>query len=149
MRWSEIDKMNCSVAKSLSILGESWTLMIIRSSFLNCKRFDEFQKELNVTRHLLADRLNKLVENKILVKKPYQTNPVRNEYHLTRKGEALFPIIMSLTHWGDSWMSEQQSPPLKLIHTRCQQRTQPQLVCDQCGDDLNARNTIASTVTYN
>lgn len=146
MRWTEIDQIHCSVAKSLSILGESWTLLIIRCCFLNHKRFEDFQKELGVTRHLLAARLKNLVRQNILEKKCYQTKPSRYEYYLTEKGRALFPVILALMSWGDEWLYEDDTPPLQLMHTRCRETTTPKMVCEKCDSVLNERNTLGMGV---
>lgn len=143
MRWTEINQIDCSVARSLAVLGESWTLLIIRCCFLNHKRFDDFQRELKITRHVLAQRLKMLVIEEILEKRVYQTKPSRFEYFLTDKGQALFPVIVSLMSWGDEWLYEDVEPPLQLLHTRCKQTCSPKMICRVCEGSLNERNTLA------
>ena len=79
MRWDDIDKQVCSVARALSVVGERWTMLIIRDAFLGTRRFDQFQANLGITRHRLSERLGKLVDHGVLVKVPYQDRPVRHE----------------------------------------------------------------------
>ena len=88
MKWNEVDQQVCSVARALSIVGERWTLLLVRDAFKGTRRFDDFQRTLGVTRHRLAERLQKLVDEGVLTRIPYQDRPVRYEYRLTRKGLA-------------------------------------------------------------
>lgn len=136
MKWDDIDQQVCSVARSLSVVGERWTLLIVRDAFKGARRFEEFQRSLGVTRHRLVERLNKLVDEGVLTKVPYSERPVRYEYRLTRKGLALYPILVSLSHWGDVWMDDGAGPPLRYWHSRCGQQFHPMLACDQCGDTI-------------
>jgi DNA-binding HxlR family transcriptional regulator len=136
MRWDDIDKQVCSVARSLSIVGERWTMLIIRDAFLGTRRFDQFQSNLGITRHRLSERLGKLVDQGVLVKVPYHDRPVRYEYRLTRKGLGLYPVLMSLARWGDDWMDKGQGAPLEYVHQKCGQLIRPQLTCSECGDQL-------------
>src|SRR6266511_5373666 len=92
---------NCSIARALELVGERWTLLIIRDAFLGLRRFDQFQRSLGVARNVLTDRLNRLVEEGILRRVPYQERPVRFEYRLTDKGRELWPVMMTLMQWGD------------------------------------------------
>ena len=103
--------MPCSVARTLSIIGDRWTLLVLRDAFLRTRRFEDFQRQLGVTRHLLADRLRKLVAAGILEKVRYQEKPTRYEYRLTEKGLELHPVIVSMLRWGDRWMADEHGPP--------------------------------------
>src|SRR5690554_8139920 len=96
MKWDDLDKQPCSLARALSVVGDQWTLVILRDCFLGVRRFDDLEKRLGITRHVLADRLKKLVEHGVLYKTPYQQKPVREEYRLTEKGLALHPVVMAL-----------------------------------------------------
>ena len=129
MRWDDIDKQVCSVARALSIVGERWTMLIIRDAFLGTRRFDQFQSNLGITRHRLSERLTKLVEQGVLVKVPYQERPLRYEYRLTRKGLGLYPVLMSLARWGDEWMDHGEGVPLEYVHLKCGKKTRPVLTC--------------------
>jgi len=136
MRWNDIDKQVCSVARSLSIVGERWTLLILRDAFFGTRRFDEFQSNLGITRHRLSERLGKLVEQGVLRKVQYHDRPVRYEYRLTRKGLALYPVLMSLARVGDDWMAGDDGVPLEYVHQTCGQKTRPVLACSECGEAL-------------
>ncbi|MFT6052031.1 MAG: DNA-binding HxlR family transcriptional regulator [Halioglobus sp.] len=136
MRWDEIDKQVCSVARTLSVVGERWTLLILRDAFFGTRRFDQFQHHLGITRHRLAERLGKLVEHGVLVKVPYNDRPVRYEYRLTRKGLGLYPVLMSLTRWGDEWMDGGEGVPLEYVHSPCESTMVPVLACSECGEAL-------------
>ena len=96
MKWQEVGETPCSMARSLAILGDRWTLLILRNCFLGMRRFDEFQASLGVTRQVLADRLSRLVEAGALKKVPYQERPPRYEYRLTEMGHDLHPVLLAL-----------------------------------------------------
>lgn len=140
MRWDEIGGVPCSIARTLSVIGDRWTLLVLRDAFLRVRRFEDFQRRLGVTRHLLADRLRKLVDAGILEKARYQEKPARYEYRLTEKGRDLYPVILALLGWGDRWMAGEAGPPLTLVHKACGHRMQPALACPQCGETINPRD---------
>jgi DNA-binding HxlR family transcriptional regulator len=144
MRWQEIGETSCSIARCLSVVGDRWTLLILREAFLGTRRFEDFQRHLGVTRHRLADRLRRLVENDVLDRVPYQYRPQRFEYRLTDKGRDLYPVIVALMRWGDRWMTGQEGPPVELVHRSCGHAMTPELMCPECGealhlDDVQAR----------
>jgi DNA-binding HxlR family transcriptional regulator len=136
MRWEDIDQQTCSVARALAIVGERWTLLILRDAFLGVRRFDQFQHSLGITRHRLSERLGKLVQQGVMVKVPYHQRPLRHEYRLTRMGLGLYPVLMSLARWGDEWLDRGEGPPLEYTHQRCGVKTQPVLACSECGETL-------------
>jgi DNA-binding HxlR family transcriptional regulator len=142
MKWDNIQEFPCSVARALSIVGDRWTLLILRDSFMGTKRFDKFQKQIGLSRHRLTDRLNKLVEYEILRKVPYQEKPVRYEYKLTRKGVELYPVLMTLAKWGDKWMDGGDGPPMEYFHTQCQHKMSINLCCSECGEVINPKEVI-------
>ena len=143
MRWDDIDKQVCSVARALSIVGERWTMLIIRDAFLGIRRFDQFQSNLGITRHRLSERLGKLVEQGVLVKMLYHDRPERYEYRLTPKGLDLYPVLMSLARWGDEWMDKDKGAPLEYTHQKCGKRTRPMLTCSECGEQLRPEEVIS------
>ena len=108
----------CSIAASLEIVGDRWTILILRDSFRGLRRFDEFRRDLDIPRAVLADRLRRLVEHGVLVKRAYQERPVRYEYRLTKMGMELSPILVALMQWGDRWTIE-GGPPTRLVHEPC------------------------------
>jgi len=143
MKWDDIDQQACSVARALSVLGERWTLLIIRDAFRGTRRFDDFQRSLGVTRHRLSERLGKLVDEGVLTRVAYMERPTRYEYRLTRKGLALYPVLMTLSQWGDDWMDDGNGPPQRYRHSLCGKQTRAVLSCDECGDPLRPEEVSA------
>jgi DNA-binding HxlR family transcriptional regulator len=143
MRKTSFAHMNCSVAQSLEIIGEWWTLLILRDSFLGIRRFDDFVKRLGISRNVLADRLDKLVDADILTRHPYDEARGRYDYLLTEKGRALWPVIVTLRQWGDEWIRGAGNEPLLLEHRHHGHTTTAQLTCDVCGERLDARSVRA------
>jgi len=127
------------MARTVSVIGDRWTLLILRDCFLRVRRFEEFQQRLGITRPILASRLKKLVDEFVLVKVPYQQRPVRYEYRLTQKGLNLYPIVMSIVHWGDIYMAGKKGRPLLHTHDSCGRDFDPVLVCSECGEPLVAK----------
>ncbi|MGE6407349.1 transcriptional regulator (plasmid) [Psychrobacter sp. Choline-02u-13] len=140
MRWDELDKQPCSVARTLAVIGDRWTLMILRDCFLDVRRFDIFEQRLGITRHVLSDRLRKLVEYDVLKKVAYQQQPLREEYRLTERGLDLHPIVLALVSWGDKHMADERGAPLLHRHKECGQIMHPVTVCPECHEPINARD---------
>ena len=144
MRWSEIGVQRCSVARTLSVIGERWTMLVLREAFLRTRRFDDFQRRTGAPRPILADRLRMLVEHDILERRPYGNHPARFEYRLTEKGLDLYPVVVSLLTWGDRWMPDDtDTPPVQLRHKSCGHLTHPELACPECGAWVGARDMSA------
>jgi len=139
MRWADVGDLTCSVARTLSVVGDRWTLLILRDAFLGVRRFEDFQA-VGLTRHRLADRLKRLVEAGVMDRVRYQDRPPRFEYRLTEKGRDLYPIIVSMTRWGDRWMAGDDGPPIELEHRRCGHIVTPVLVCPRCAEPVTARD---------
>ena len=127
------DEQLCSIAASLQLIGDRWSLLILRDAFRGVRRFDELAADLGIARNLLADRLQKLVDHGILVKQPYQQRPVRYEYRLSAKGVDLSPALVALMRWGDKHVIE-QSPPVVLVHDRCGTPLEQTLMCPHCAE---------------
>jgi len=136
MRWNEIDQQACSVARALAVVGDRWSLLILRDAFFGNRRFEEFHRSTGISRHRLSDRLSKLVETGVFSREPYQERPQRFEYRLTRKGLALYPVMMSLSQWGNDWCDDGKGSPIEYLHRRCGQKTQATLCCSECGERL-------------
>lgn len=151
MKWEEIGHQPCSIARTLSILGDRWTMLILRNAFMGMRRFDDFQQNLGVTRHVLSERLKRLVEHGILAKAPYFDRQERFEYRLTDKGLELYPILLSMSKWADKWMDEGQGAPIQYVHKSCEKPFQPVLVCSECGEEVHARQVkpIFTQTYYN
>lgn len=149
MKWDDIGQQPCSIARTLSVLGDRWTMLIIRNAFMGLRRFDDFQENLGVTRHVLAERLKRLVEHEILYKVAYAERSDRFEYRLTEKGLQLYPILLSMTKWADQWMDEGLGAPVEYHHKTCGKTFQPILVCSECGEPIQAKSIKAVfTETY-
>ncbi len=129
--------MNCSVAQCLEVVGEWWSLLILRDAFLGIRRFDDFQARLGISRNVLNQRLCRLVEHGVLERVPYQEHPPRHEYRLTDKGRDLWLVVAALRQWGDKWAAP-DGPPLDVIHTACGHVTDAVPTCSQCGEPLEA-----------
>jgi DNA-binding HxlR family transcriptional regulator len=143
MRWESVSEMNCSVARTLAVVGERWTMLILREAFLGRHRFDEFQEGTGIARNILSSRLRDLVGNGILARTRIDGESRRIEYRLTKKGVDLYPVLISLMRWGDTWLSDESGPPMTLIHRKCGANTSPEMVCSHCGDELGAREVVA------
>src|ERR1700722_8611094 len=134
MRCDELGDERCSIARTVSVIGDRWTLLILRDCFLRVRRFEEFEARMGITRHILADRLRKLVAEGVLKKVPYHESPARYEYRLTQKGLDLYPVLMSIVHWGDTYAAGRAGRPLLLQHMACGHQFDPVLTCSECGE---------------
>jgi DNA-binding HxlR family transcriptional regulator len=139
MRWESLDREHCSLARALAVLGDRWTLLVLRESFMGVRRFEDFEKGLKIARRVLSERLRLLVAEDVLRKVPYQERPTRYEYRLTEKGLALYPAILSLVHWGDRFYAGDAGPPVLHTHLACGHDFRSVLTCSECGETLDAR----------
>ena len=142
MRRKSFEEMPCSVAQCLEVVGEWWSLLIVRDAFLGVARFDDFQDRLGISRNILTQRLGHLVDHGILAKVPYQDRPVRYEYRLTDKGRDLWHVVTAMRQWGDRW-SAPDGPPLRVRHRGCGELTEAVPVCSQCGERLDLHSVVA------
>jgi DNA-binding HxlR family transcriptional regulator len=132
----------CSMASTLEIIGERWTILIVRDIFLGIRRFDDLQRNLGVARNILQSRLERLVEYGIVRKRPYQERPVRYEYRLTTKGADLWPVLVSLLHWGDRYAIEGERP-IVIEHRGCGGELDDRRRCTICGADVSVTEAVA------
>lgn len=139
MRKTSFAGMNCSVAQTLEIVGEWWTLLIIRDCFLGIRRFDEFVERLGIARNVLTSRLDTLVDAGILERRAYDEGRGRYDYVLTDKGHALWPVLTALRQWGDEWVFGEGNEPVVLEHTACSHQASAVMVCGHCRELLDAR----------
>jgi DNA-binding HxlR family transcriptional regulator len=130
------DESRCSIASTVQIVGDRWSLLILRDAFRGIRRFDEFQSDLGIARNLLTDRLSKLVDHGIFDKVAYQDRPVRYEYRLTPKGIELSPSLVALMKWGDNWMVGDNGPPVVLVHDACATPVEQVFHCPTCQTDV-------------
>ncbi len=133
---------NCSIAKSLELVGERWTMLIVREVFLGNRRFDELARRLDIARNVLTARLTRLVEEDVLEKVRYQERPERFEYRLTEKGLDLWPVMVTLMQFGDRYYAP-DGPPIVLTHEDCGGVLDAHRICTACGERITARNVKA------
>jgi DNA-binding HxlR family transcriptional regulator len=122
----------CSIARTLEIVGEKWALLAVREVFLGNRRFDEMVRRIGAPRDTLAARLRALTGTGILERRQYSEHPARFEYFLTEAGRDLYPVIITLMRWGDTYLAQGGEPPLVLEH-ECGERLKAQVVCEACG----------------
>jgi DNA-binding HxlR family transcriptional regulator len=134
--------MHCSVAQCLEVVGEWWTMLIVRDAFLGITRFDQFQERLGISRNILNRRLSHLVEHGILKRIRYSEHPPRYEYRLTAKGRDLWPVLTAMRQWGDAYAAP-DGPPLQIVHRSCGHVTDAVMTCAHCGERLTARDVTA------
>jgi DNA-binding HxlR family transcriptional regulator len=137
----DYEGQNCSIARTLELIGERWTLLIVRDAFLGVRRFEDFQAGLGIARNVLSVRLGRLIDEGILEKRPYQERPARSEYRLTEKGIGLWPVLVSLVKWGDKYAAP-GGPPRVIEHHGCGGQVNDHLSCDRCGKPLTARDVV-------
>ncbi|WP_345771563.1 winged helix-turn-helix transcriptional regulator [Geodermatophilus sabuli] len=137
------DRSRCSVAGTLAVVGEKWSLLVLREAFLGVRRFADFQRVLGAPRAVLTDRLGTLVEQGILRRVPYQAQGERqrHEYRLTPKGIDLYPTLVALMQWGDRYLADGEDAPLELRHRDCGEPVHLALVCD-AGHELSGAREV-------
>jgi DNA-binding HxlR family transcriptional regulator len=131
--------MHCSVAQCLEVIGEWWTMLIVRDAFLGVRRFDDFKERLGISRNVLTQRLGRLVAEGVLEKVPYSDHPPRHEYHLTERGLDLWPVLTTMRQWGDRWAAP-EGPPVVVEHRTCGAVVGSVMTCAHCGEHLGPRD---------
>jgi DNA-binding HxlR family transcriptional regulator len=132
--WNRDD---CAVERTLSVIGDKKTLLVLREAFLGVHRFDRLRENTGLARNILSDRLNTLVANGVLRRERYSERPERYEYRLTRKGVDLWPVLMTLMNWGLRY-GEIDEPTILLEHKACGATMMPRLECPECGEPVTA-----------
>ena len=135
MRRKRLNTAGCPIARALDVIGDWWSLLIVRDAFLGVTRFDDFQERLGISRNVLNHRLARLVQEGILVKVPYSEHPPRHAYRLTDKGSDLWPVLATMRQWGDKYAAP-DGPPLELIHEHCGHVSDARMICSTCGDPI-------------
>jgi DNA-binding HxlR family transcriptional regulator len=139
----DYDGQTCSIARALELVGERWTLLIVRNVQLGVRRFDEIQQQLGIARNVLAARLQALTANGVLERHPYGERPVRHEYRLTDKGRDLWPVLVELMQWGDRYAPARGGRPVILRHAGCGGEVGRHRACTRCGELLQAADVRA------
>ncbi len=125
------ESINCSIARTMEVLGDRWTLLIVRNALVGATRFDEFQQSLSIAPNVLTDRLTRLVAEGVLERRQYSARPERHEYLATDKGRGLWPLLAAMVAWGDQYYAPHGAPRL-LLHEGCGGALEQQFTCSSC-----------------
>jgi DNA-binding HxlR family transcriptional regulator len=143
-RTAEYSLQICSVAATLEVVGDPWTLLILRDAFADVRRFEQWQERLGVARNVLAARLKSLVGHGVLEKRLYNAHPPRHEYALTDKGRDLYGVLVTMAAWGDRHVYC-TAGPVAVVHRACGAPFEPRVVCDACGEEVGPGDLERST----
>ena len=138
-RTADYSKQSCSVAATLEVIGDPWTLLVIRDAFSGVSRFEQWQERLGVARNVLAARLKSLVRHGVLEARVYSERPPRQEYVLTRKGKDLYAVLLTMHGWGDRHLYGEQGSGVAFMHTSCGAKLEPRIACACCGEIVKPR----------
>lgn len=146
MAWTEVGDSVCPIARALAVVGDRWTVLIVRELFLGARRFEEFQVQTGMSSHLLSTRLKRLECDGIVQRRPYSQRPLRHEYRLTEKGLDLYPLLLSLKAWGEKWggLEPQAAPAMVITHRQCGHTVSLQLICPECHEPFGPRDADAT-----
>ena len=142
MRWSEIDTIPCPVAQAMSVIGDAWTILIVRDALRGSTKFEEFQRSTHASRAVVADRLARLVDHGVMDRTQYEAHPPRYEYRLTSRGRALQPVLMVMSHWSETQLPKPTRSTGRR-HTTCGHAFKPVVTCSACGEAVTHE-----TITY-
>jgi DNA-binding HxlR family transcriptional regulator len=140
MQRKSLNHLECSVANTVDVVRDAWTVLVLRDAFLGVRRFEQFVESLGIARNTLTDRLERLVDAGMISAQPYQDNPVRNEYRLTEKGKDLFDVLMTLWAYGERWNPPAEPDHQRAIHLECGHEANAVAHCSHCGERLTRRN---------
>jgi DNA-binding HxlR family transcriptional regulator len=139
MSRTDLAQHSCTLARTIELIGDAWSLMILREMFLGGRRFDDLQRLTGASPHILSQRLKRLEREGVLRRETYNQHPPRHEYRLTESGRDLWPVIVSLKQWGDSWL-EAGDTPVAIIHKGCDHTVTPQMTCPECREPMAAHD---------
>jgi DNA-binding HxlR family transcriptional regulator len=138
MQRTDFAGMACSIARSLAVAGEPWSPLVIRDVYVGITRFDDLQRDLGISRKVLTQRLNHLVEAGMLERRPYSERPPRHEYVLTQMGQEFMDVLMAMVAWGDRWTAGEAGPPVLYRHHACGSITHVEPHCAVCGGPMHS-----------
>jgi DNA-binding HxlR family transcriptional regulator len=138
MQRTQFGDMACSIARTLDVIGEPWSPLILRDIYVGINRFEQIQQELGISRKVLTERLKWLVESEVLQRHAYSERPPRYEYRLTAKGLELCDLLLVMVRWGDRWTAGAAGPPVLYRHHACGQVSHVELRCSVCGEPMHA-----------
>jgi DNA-binding HxlR family transcriptional regulator len=130
--------MACSIARTMDVIGEPWSPLILRNIYIGITRFEQLQQTLGISRKVLAERLRWLVERGVLERREYSARPARYEYTLTTMGTDLCDLLLVMVRWGDRWLAGEAGPPTLYRHHACGQISHVELHCSVCGEPMRA-----------
>jgi DNA-binding HxlR family transcriptional regulator len=139
VHWDDVGSQVCSIARTMSVLGDRWTMLIVREAFIGTNTFDEFVAYTGATPQVVSARLKRLVEAGVFKKEPVADGRGRSEYLLSEMGQDLYPVVCTIMVWGDQWLSDGRGRPHALRHTECGCMTSPKLACDACGEFVSRK----------
>jgi len=139
MRRTRFDRAPCPIARTTDLIGDWWTPIVLREAFFGCRRFEDFQERLGVSRATLAQRLGRLAREGLLERVAYQTRPARYEYHLTDKGRAFFDVLAAMWRWGEDWLFSSRGTPVALIDRETGEDVHPLVVDERTGRRIDLR----------
>jgi DNA-binding HxlR family transcriptional regulator len=138
MQRTDFGEMACSIARTLDVIGEPWSPLVLRNVYIGISRFDELQQSLGISRKVLAERLKWLVDRGVLDRREYSSRPPRHEYVLTQMGTELCDLLLVMVRWGDRWLAGEAGPPVLYRHHACGQISHVELTCSVCGEPMRA-----------
>ncbi|MCF7747709.1 transcriptional regulator [Sulfitobacter sp. M39] len=143
MKWNDLQNEACPVARGLSVIGDRWTMLVLRDCFLGVRRFEQIQERLGITRHVLADRLRKLEAAGVLRREPYQERPLRHEYRLTERGKALYPVMVSMIEWANAHVPPPDESSVTLVSRETGKPIVPVMVDANTGKEITHQTVTA------
>lgn len=138
MQRTQFGAMACSIARTLDVIGEPWSPLILRDVYAGISRFEQIQQDLGISRKVLTERLKWLVENGVLERREYSSRPLRHEYVLTTKGAELCDLLLVMVRWGDRWTAGDAGPPVLYRHHACGEISHVELHCSVCDKPMRA-----------
>jgi DNA-binding HxlR family transcriptional regulator len=138
MQRTDFGEMACSIARTLDVIGEPWSPLVLRNVYVGITRFDQLQQTLGISRKVLAERLKWLVQRGVLERREYSARPPRHEYALTPMGTELCDLLLVMVRWGDRWLAGEAGPPVLYRHHACGQISHVELTCSVCGQQMHA-----------
>jgi DNA-binding HxlR family transcriptional regulator len=136
MPYRPFEGQNCSIAGALAVVGERWTLLVMREVLLGRRRFADIKRNTGIASNILSDRLDTLVEHGLLERRRYSDQPESFEYRATERGRDLHPVLVALMRWGDRYVAGSEGPPRVVVHAACGHDADPQLTCSHCREPL-------------
>jgi DNA-binding HxlR family transcriptional regulator len=139
---TSFSEMHCSIARTVELIGDRWTPMVLRDIALGVSRFDAIQRDLGISRKVLTQRLQTLVDHDVVSRTPYQQNPPRHDYALTDKGNDLAMVLLALQTFGDKWVFASSEVPLQWRHLACGEISEPVTSCSHCGEQVRPGDAV-------